>query len=666
MTNRSDLSNVIRILCMDAVQRARSGHPGMPMGMADVATVLWRKYLQHDPNHPRWPNRDRFVLSNGHGSILLYTLLHLSGYDLKMDMLKQFRQFGSNTPGHPEHGVTVGVETTTGPLGQGLGNAVGMALAERLMATRFNREGFDLFDHYTYAFVGDGCLMEGISHEVCSLAGTLNLSKLIVFYDDNGISIDGKVSSWFTDDTPMRFKSLGWHVIADIDGHDMKAVTHAIDEGRKELDMPTLICCKTVIGRGAPNKQGSAAVHGMPLGEDEVLAVREALGWKHPPFEVPKKVYRDWDAKKKGKQVYDEWTRQLKQYRERYPEQATELIRRLKGQVPENFDRIVKIFVRRCQKDGRDQATRKSLKRCLDVYGEILPELIGGSADLTTSNNTRWSGSRTISEEDMSGNYLHFGAREFGMYAISNGLALYGGFLPYCGTFLVFSDYGRGALRLASLMKQRGIFVLTHDSIGVGEDGPTHQPVEQLASLRLIPNLEVWRPCDLVETAVAFQSAVHRHEGPIALILSRQSVAHKSRENEQLELIRRGGYILYQPEEGEPEAIVMATGSEVDLALTAARVMAERGHCVRVVSLPCLSVFAAQEPEYLEEVLPAAVTARVVVEAGRGDCWWRYAGPDGVVLSIDDFGRSGDADTVSQHFGFTEENLVAIIERMVG
>ena len=647
---------------MDAVQAAHSGHPGMPMGMAEIATVLWRKYLRHDPAHPHWPNRDRFVLSNGHGSILHYALLHLTGYDLDIKQFKRFRQFGSKTPGHPELGLTPGIEATTGPLGQGLGNAVGMALSERLLAHTFNQPDFELFDHYTYAFVGDGCLMEGISQEVCSLAGTLGLGKLIVFYDNNGISIDGQVSGWFTDDTPQRFQSMGWHVVPIVDGHDMDQIEAAIDAARSSKQ-PSLICCQTVIGRGAPNKQGSAEAHGAPLGEQEVLQVRETLDWDYPPFEIPKSIYRSWCARKAGKDRHQKWKKKFRSYRTRHPGLAAELIRREKAELPDNFDRAVATHTKQFQNQQQQVATRKALQMSLDAMAPVVPELIGGSADLTSSNNTRWSGSKVISQEELYGNYIHFGVREFGMFAILNGLALSGMFIPYGGTFLVFSDYCRSALRLAAMMELRCLQVFTHDSVGVGEDGPTHQPIEQLASLRLIPNLNVWRPCDKVETLVAVCQALKSKKTPSALILSRQKLNHQQRRDEQLQLIERGGYILHEPEGNDPSAIIVATGSEVGLAVQTAVEMADEGVAVRVVSMPCYEIFCSQDDDYRAMVL--SVKARVIVEAGSSRLWQQLAGPGGVVLGIDQFGKSASGEQLLKHYHFTTDKLKALVNQVL-
>ena len=667
MVSHADLANALRVLSMDAVQRAHSGHPGMPMGMADIATVLWREYLRHDPSDPSWPDRDRFVLSNGHGSMLLYALLHLTGYDLPMKEIKNFRQLQSRTPGHPEYSLTPGVETTTGPLGQGLANAVGMALAEKILAARFNRRGHCLINHTTYAFVGDGCLMEGISHEVCSLAGNMQLGKLIVFYDSNGISIDGAVSGWFTDDTAARFAAYGWQTIAKVDGHDPKAIRDAIEQAREDRQRPTLICCHTVIGRGAPNKQGSAEVHGAPLGREEVAAVREALNWQYEPFKIPQEIRQAWDMRKAGQACRREWEKRLAAYRKEHADLAESLERCLAGRLPGGFAETARQLIHDKQlKNGGDAAacsTRKASRHCLDVYAPLLPELIGGSADLSDSNNTRWAGSSVITGEQTDGNYIHFGVREFGMSAILNGIALHGGFIPYGGTFLVFMEYARHAVRLAALMKQRCIFIYTHDSIGLGEDGPTHQPIEQLSNLRSTPNLSVWRPCDTVETAVAWQAALERQEGPTALVLSRQSLPGVYRDLEQLENIARGAYVLREPEGGEPEGILIATGSEVSVALAAAELLALRKRRVRVVSMPSADCFERQGKAYRELVLPAAIRCRVVVEAGHPDWWYRYAGLDGKVLGINCFGASAPAEKLFEYFGFTPERVADATEK---
>ena len=664
MPSRRELANAIRVLSMDAVQKAKSGHPGAPMGMADIAEVLWRDFLVHNPANPRWFNRDRFVLSNGHGSMLLYALLHLSGYDLSMEDIKHFRQLHSKTPGHPEYGYTPGVETTTGPLGQGITNAVGMALAEKVLAGQFNREGHRIVDHYTYVFLGDGCLMEGVSHEACSLAGTLGLGKLIAFWDDNGISIDGHVEGWFTDDTPKRFEAYGWHVVRDVDGHDPEAVRKAILEARSVNDRPSLICCKTVIGYGAPNLCGSHDCHGAPLGEEEVAATRENLGWQHPPFEIPDEIYAAWDAREKGRDAEARWQEAFERYRAAYPELAAELERRMRGELPAGWEEHARAFIARVAEKGEKVATRKASQNAIAGYAPALPELLGGSADLTGSNLTNWPQCRAVSRTVADGNYLHYGVREFGMAAIMNGVALHGGFIPFGGTFLVFSDYCRNAVRMAALMKVRSIFVFTHDSIGLGEDGPTHQPVEHVASLRLIPNMHVWRPCDAVETAVAWKAAIERRDGPTSLVLTRQGVPHQERTPEQLEAIARGGYVLLDCE-GGPEALILATGSEVALAVEAARRLQGEGARVRVVSLPCLEVFEAQEEAWREAVLPPAVKARVAVEAGVTGCWHRLVGERGRVIGLDRFGESAPGPQLFEHFGFTVDNVVQAVREVL-
>ena len=642
---------------MDAVQRANSGHPGMPLGMADIAEVLWNDFLKHSPENPSWPDRDRFVLSNGHGSMLLYSLAHLSGYPLSLDELKDFRQLGSRTAGHPERELDIAVETTTGPLGQGISNAVGMALAEKILAARFNRDGLDLIDHYTYVFVGDGCLMEGISHESCSLAGTLGLGKLIAFYDDNGISIDGDVSGWFTDDTPARFRAYGWHVIDQVDGHDPEAIRAAVLAAQAQADAPSLICCQTVIGWGSPNKQGTAATHGSPLGADEVQATRANIGWSLPPFEIPDEIYAAWDARARGAQREQQWQELLARYQERFPEAAAEFVDRMDGQLPPDWSARSEQVIAEIAGAAGDMATRKASEVALDGFGPVLPELIGGSADLTGSNNTFYSGSKAVSPVDTDGNYIFFGVREFGMAAILNGLALHGGFIPYGGTFLTFSDYARNALRMAALMEIRTILVFTHDSIGLGEDGPTHQPVEHLASLRVMPNMRVWRPCDAVETAVAWQDAIERASGPTSLVLSRQGLPHQPRTRDQVATIRRGGYILFNSA-SEPRLIILATGSEVGVALAAARQLDGEGLPVRVVSMPCTEAFDAQPDDYREHVLPDRVTARLAVEAGATDIWWRFVGRDGAVVGIDRFGESAPAQQLFEKYGFSSASIV--------
>ncbi|HXG27542.1 MAG TPA: transketolase [Nevskiales bacterium] len=662
--SRRELANAIRALSMDAVQKANSGHPGMPMGMADIAEVLWNDFLKHNPGNPRWPNRDRFVLSNGHGSMLLYSLLHLSGYDLPIEELKNFRQLHSKTPGHPEYGLTPGVETTTGPLGQGLANAVGMALAERLLAAQFNRPGHEIVDHYTYVFLGDGCLMEGISHEACSLAGTWGLGKLIAFYDDNSISIDGKVDGWFRDDTPKRFVAYGWQVIRNVDGHDAEAVRRAIRKARKS-DKPTLICCKTVIGYGAPTLAGTAKTHGAPLGEAEIAGAREKLGWTSGPFEVPGAIRAGWDARAAGRKAEAKWRKAFAAYREAHPELAAEFERRMKGELPAGWRDTIQKFVQDTQAQGADIATRKASNNTLNVIGPALPELVGGSADLAESNLTHWKGAKNLAPGDLSGQHIFYGVREFGMCAIANGLRLHGGLIPYVGTFLVFSDYARNAIRLAALMGVQSIYVFTHDSIGLGEDGPTHQPVEQLASLRLIPNLQVWRPADDVETAVAWQAAVERHGGPTLLALTRQNVPHQARNAEQLANIRRGGYVLWEPP-GAVEALILATGSEAGLAVAAAKSLAAQGVRARVVSLPCVELFLQQDATYREQVMPAAVTARVAVEAGVPDGWYRLVGDRGRVIGLSRFGESAPGGKLMAHFGFTADRVAAAVKEVLG
>ena len=658
---RTELANAIRALSMDAVQKANSGHPGAPMGMADIAEVLWNDYLVHNPANPHWPNRDRFVLSNGHGSMLLYSLLHLTGYDLPIEEIENFRQLHSKTPGHPEYGYTPGVETTTGPLGQGLGNAVGMALAEKILADQFNRPGHDVVDHYTYTFVGDGCLMEGISHETCSLAGTLGLGKLIAFYDDNGISIDGEVEGWFTDDTPARFLAYGWQVIDNVNGHSPSEVKAAIEAARHENGRPTLICCKTIIGKGAPNKQGSESCHGAPLGGDEIAATRLALGWDHAPFVVPASVYAGWNALDKGASAELDWNEAMTAYTAAYPELAAELSRRLAGELPADFSAQAAAYIARCQEEGESVASRKASQNCLNAYGPLLPELLGGSADLAGSNLTLWSGSRGVTAHDASGNYIYYGVREFGMAAIMNGIALHGGFINYGATFLIFMEYARNAVRMSALMKQQSIFVFTHDSIGLGEDGPTHQPVEQLTALRATPNMYTWRPCDTVESAVAWKSALERSDGPSSLVFSRQGLPHQHRNAEQLADVARGAYVL-RDTQGRADAIIIATGSEIHLAMAAAEQLAETGRQVRVVSRPCAELFEQQDAAYREAVLPSDVLARVAVEALHADFWYKYVGLDGRVVGMTTFGESAPAGELMKLFGFTVDNVVAVVE----
>ncbi len=661
---RRDKANAIRALAMDAVQKAKSGHPGAPMGMADIAEVLWCDYLRHNPENPDWPDRDRFVLSNGHGSMLLYALLHLSGYALGIDDLKSFRQLHSRTPGHPEYGYAPGVETTTGPLGQGISNAVGMAIAEKVMAGHFNREGHVIVDHHTYVFLGDGCLMEGISHEACSLAGTLGLGKLVAFWDDNGISIDGEVGGWFTDDTPARFRAYGWHVVELVDGHDPAAVARAIDEARAETDRPSLICCRTIIGWGSPGKQGTESCHGAPLGEEEVAKVRETIGWPHPPFEVPADIYQAWSARESGAAAEANWRKRFGAYRDAYPELAAEFDRRMNGELPADFAQVAADYVARTVAEGATIASRKASQNSLEALAPALPELVGGSADLAGSNLTLWSGSVPLSRGVDDGNYIYFGVREFAMAAICNGIALHRGVIPYGATFLMFSEYARNALRMAALMQVRSIFVFTHDSIGLGEDGPTHQAVEQASTLRLIPRMSVWRPCDTVETAVAWREALARGDGPSCLLFSRQNLPFQARDAGQVEAIARGGYVLRDCE-GEPEAVIIATGSEVALAVDAWQRLGDEGRRVRVVSMPSTDAFDRQDAAYRESVLPAAVTARVAVEAGVTDYWRKYVGLDGRVVGIDTFGESAPADAVFAHFGFTVDNVVDNVRALI-
>ncbi len=661
---RRQLANSIRALSMDAVQKANSGHPGAPMGMADIAQVLWQDYLQHNPANPTWVNRDRFVLSNGHGSMLLYSLLHLSGYDLTIEDLSAFRKLHSKTPGHPEFGITPGVETTTGPLGQGIANAVGMAIAERTLAAEFNRDGFPIINNYTYAFMGDGCLMEGISHEACSFAGTLGLGKLIAFWDDNGISIDGPVKKWFSDDTPARFESYGWQVIRDVDGHDSKAIQSAIDQARANTTQPTLICCRTIIGFGSPNLQGKEKCHGAALGETEVAAARETLGWHYPPFVVPEEIKQAWCNRERGKAQNDAWDTMFKQYEAKYPELAKALIRRLQATLPDVWKSHVENLLIQTQQQNKTIATRKASQLVLESIGEILPELLGGSADLSESNLTIFGGSKAISHENAQGNYLHYGVREFGMAAIMNGMALYGGFIPYGGTFLTFFDYMRNAVRLAALMKQRTLFVFSHDSIGLGEDGPTHQPIEHLTMLRATPGLNNWRPCDATETVVAWQSAVERKNGPTTLILSRQNVPGIERDPQTLNNIQKGGYVI-APCKGTPKVILMSTGSEVSLCLEAAKQFNDKNIPVQVVSLPCWEVFENQDSAYKESVLPKNVSARVAVEAGATLCWHKYVGPQGRIIGIDSYGESAPAPEIYRALGITVENIVNKINEVL-
>ena len=664
MPSRSDLANAIRALSMDAVQKAKSGHPGAPMGMADIAEVLWNDYLKHNPSNPKWADRDRFVLSNGHGSMLIYSLLHLSGYELSIEDLQNFRQLHSKTPGHPEYGYAPGIETTTGPLGQGITNAVGMALAEKILADQFNQDGHEIVDHKTYTFMGDGCLMEGISHEACSLAGTLGLGKLIAFYDDNGISIDGEVEGWFTDDTPKRFEAYGWHVIPAVDGHDSDALKAAIDAAQAETSKPTIICCKTVIGKGSPNKQGKEDCHGAPLGDDEIALVRETLGWSHAPFEIPEDIYAGWNARDKGESAEKAWEEKLAAYKEAHPELAAEFVRRSAGDLPADFAEKANAYIKECQASSEKVASRKASQNTLNAYGPLLPELLGGSADLAGSNLTIWSGSKGVTADDASGNYVYYGVREFGMSAMMNGIALHGGLVPYGATFLMFMEYARNAVRMAALMKQRSIFVYTHDSIGLGEDGPTHQPVEQISSLRHTPNIETWRPCDTVESAVAWKAAIERTSGPSALIFSRQGLACQPRSDEQVDDIARGGYILKDCD-GAPELILIATGSEVQLALDSQSELTAKGKAVRVVSMPSTEVYDAQDAAYKESVLPSDVLPRIAIEAGIADFWYKYVGLDGRIIGMDSFGESAPIDDLLNFFGFTVERVVTTANELL-
>ncbi|WP_026309201.1 transketolase [Kangiella aquimarina] len=664
MLTRFQLANAIRALSMDAVQKAKSGHPGAPMGMADIAEVLWNDYLVHNPANPDWVNRDRFVMSNGHGSMLVYSLLHLTGYDISIDDLKNFRQLHSKTPGHPEYGYTPGVETTTGPLGQGIANAVGFAIAEKKLAAEFNKPDHDIIDHFTYVFMGDGCMMEGISHEVCSLAGTLGLGKLIAFYDDNGISIDGEVDGWFSDDTPKRFEAYGWQVIPAVDGHDPEAIKAAIEEARADSERPTLICCKTIIGFGSPNKQGKEECHGAPLGDDEIELARKQLNWPHPAFEVPENVREGWSAREVGQQQEAEWNKKFIAYKEAYPELGKELERRLSRRLPEDFAEQAQAYIEKLQAEGPVVASRKASQMAINAYAPLLPELVGGSADLAGSNLTIHSHSKGIEAKDASGNYVYYGVREFGMCAIMNGMALHGGLMPYGGTFLIFMEYARNALRMAALMKQQAIYVFTHDSIGLGEDGPTHQPIEQLANLRTTPNMSVWRPCDAVETAVAWKSAIERRQGPTALSLSRQNLQHQNRDAQQLANIECGAYVLVDSAD-QPELIFIATGSEVELAVEAAKVLTEKGKQVRVVSMPSTDVFEAQDASYKESVLPSDVPSRVAIEAGIADYWYKYVGLDGRIVGMTSFGESAPAGELFKHFGFTVDNVVAVAEELL-
>lgn len=664
MPSRKQLANAIRALSMDAVQKANSGHPGAPMGMADIAEVLWNDFLKHNPNNSKWVDRDRFVLSNGHGSMLIYSLLHLSGYKLPIEELKQFRQLHSKTPGHPEYGYTDGVETTTGPLGAGISNAVGMAIAEKTLAAQFNREGHDVVDHNTYCFLGDGCLMEGISHEACSLAGTLGLGKLVAFWDDNGISIDGHVEGWFTDNTPQRFEAYGWHVIADVDGHDPVAIKAAIEAAKAETNKPTLICCKTIIGFGSPNKSGSHDCHGAPLGDAEIAAAREFLEWPYAPFEIPADIYAGWDAKNDGATREIEWDAKFKAYQAAFPELAAEFERRVvKGELPADFEAKAQAFIQESQDKGENIASRKASQNAIGVFGAMLPELLGGSADLAGSNLTLWSGSKGI-QEDPAGNYIYYGVREFGMSGIMNGVSLHGGFINYGATFMMFMEYARNAVRMSALMGIQNIFVYTHDSIGQGEDGPTHQPVEQLANLRMTPNMTVWRPCDAAESAVAWKAAVERRDGPTSLIFSRQGLPAQARSAEQLANVAKGAYIL-QDCASTPDLILLATGSEVGLAMASAEALTAKGKNVRVVSMPSTNVFDAQDAAYKESVLPSSVTKRIAIEAAHADFWYKYVGFNGAMVAMTTFGESAPGGDLLKYFGFTVDNVVATAEKVL-
>ena len=660
MPSRKQLANAIRVLSMDAVQKAKSGHPGAPMGMADIAEVLWRDFLKHNPTDPNWADRDRFILSNGHGSMLIYSLLHLSGYDLPIEELKNFRQLHSKTPGHPEYGYTPGVETTTGPLGAGISNAVGMAIAEKTLAAQFNREGHDIVDHYTYCFLGDGCLMEGISHEACSLAGTLGLGKLIAFWDDNGISIDGHVEGWFTDNTPQRFESYGWHVISDVDGHDSQAIAAAISEAQSVTDKPTMICCKTIIGFGSPNKSGTHDCHGAPLGDEEIAAAREFLDWSHAPFEIPADVYADWDQKAAGQESQSNWNDKFSAYKTAHPELAAEYERRvINGELPADFEAKANAFIQETQAKSENVASRKASQNTIEAFGKELPELLGGSADLAGSNLTLWSGSKGI-ESDPAGNYIYYGVREFGMSGIMNGISLHGGFINYGATFMMFMEYARNAVRMSALMGIQNIFVYTHDSIGQGEDGPTHQPIEQLTNLRTTPNMNTWRPCDATESAVAWKSAVQTRKGPSSLVFSRQGLPAIARTEQQVADIEKGAYVLVDCAD-TPEVILIATGSEVALAVESAKVLTDAGKKVRVVSMPSTNTFDAQSDEYKESVLPSAVTKRVAIEAAHTDYWYKYVGFNGKVVGMTTFGESAPGGVLMEHFGFTVDNVVKTV-----
>ncbi len=669
MPTRKDLANAIRFLSMDAVQKAKSGHPGMPLGMADIAEVLWNDFLKHNPADPSWVDRDRFVLSNGHGSMLLYSLLHLTGYNLSMEDIQDFRQLGSKTPGHPECDVTPGVETTTGPLGQGIANAVGMALAEKLLADAFNRDEFDVIDHHTYVFMGDGCMMEGISHEACSLAGTLQLGKLIAFYDDNGISIDGKTPGWFTEDIPARFKAYGWHVVSNVDGHDSKAIKRAIKKAQAATTKPSLICCKTIIGHGAPGVEGSEKCHGAPLGAETIAKARETLKWKYEPFVIPEAIHNAWDARPQGAEAQEAWTKKLSAYSRAHPELANELWRRTAGKLPLNWEELSEGIVHDTAEKGESLATRQSSQKSIEAFAALLPEMIGGSADLTGSNLTNWSGSRPVTaaspeNPEDTANYIYYGVREFGMGAIMNGLALHGGFLPYGGTFLVFSDYARNAIRMAALIKTRVVWVLTHDSIGLGEDGPTHQSVEHISSMRIIPNVSVWRPCDAVETAASWKAAIERKDGPTVLALSRQTTPHIKRYEDTVKEIDRGGYVIMESP-GKPEAVIIASGSEVGLALDAAELLTSKGRLIRVVSMPCMELFDAQDQKYKDSVLPPKLRARVAVEAGVTALWRKYTGDKGRIVGLDRFGESAPGPVLFKHFNFTAEHVAEVVEEVL-
>ncbi len=665
MPSRKELANAIRALAMDAVQQANSGHPGMPMGMADVAEVLWNDFLRHNPGNPDWPNRDRFLISNGHGSMLLYALLHLAGYDMPIEELKRFRQLHSKTPGHPEYSEHPAIETTTGPLGQGLANAVGMALAEKVLAQHFNQPGLNLVDHYTYVLVGDGCLMEGVSHEACSLAGTLKLGKLIAIYDDNNISIDGEVGGWFTDDTVKRFEAYGWEVIPEVDGHNPEAIKAALVSAGLDPNKPTLICCKTIIGYGAPNKQGKESTHGAPLGKDEVAAAREALRWPHEPFVVPDEIGRGWNAHARGEKWQAEWDALWARYRTAHPALAVEFERRMRGALPDEFEAKANAYIAKLQQEGPTVASRKASQMALEAFGPLLPELIGGSADLAHSNLTLWKGSQDVNRGEPGGNYVYFGVREFGMTAISNGIALHGGFIPYDATFLVFADYARNAVRMSALIPAGAIHVYTHDSIGLGEDGPTHQPIEHLASLRYIPNNRVWRPCDAVESAIAWKAAIGRRDGPTCLVFTRQNLAPQLRTEQQVHDVARGAYVLLDPQTAKLDVVLIATGSEVELAIKAARVLGDEGIGARVVSMPCTELFDAQPAEYREHVLPSFARRRVAIEAAHPDFWRKYVGLDGEVVGIATFGASAPGDVLMKHFGFTVERVVAAAKRVL-